>query len=102
MQQRSQQNPQQIPSVFPQLNAADAQLAALLAEEETRQRLKVRLIASAAESPERLYIEGEGSFEFERTAAGCARCRARTGGFSRKPAKATAAPSRSRRRRAAA
>ena len=46
MQQRSQQNPQQIPSVFPQLNAADAQLAALLAEEETRQRLKVRLIAS--------------------------------------------------------
>ena len=30
---------------------------------------KVRLIASAAETPERLYIEGEGSFEFERTAS---------------------------------
>ncbi len=30
---------------------------------------KVRLIASAAEAPERLYIEGEGSFEFDRTAS---------------------------------
>ena len=30
---------------------------------------KVRLIASAAEQPERLYIEGAGSFEFERTAS---------------------------------
>ena len=30
---------------------------------------KVRLIASAAEVPERLYIEGEGTFEFERTAS---------------------------------
>jgi cell division protein ZapE len=30
---------------------------------------KVRLIASAADVPERLYIEGEGSFEFERTAS---------------------------------
>jgi cell division protein ZapE len=30
---------------------------------------KVRLIASAADLPERLYIEGEGSFEFERTAS---------------------------------
>jgi cell division protein ZapE len=30
---------------------------------------KVRLIASAAEEPERLYIEGAGSFEFERTAS---------------------------------
>jgi cell division protein ZapE len=29
----------------------------------------VRLIASAAEAPERLYVEGEGSFEFERTAS---------------------------------
>ena len=30
---------------------------------------KVRLIASAADDPERLYIEGTGSFEFERTAS---------------------------------
>jgi cell division protein ZapE len=30
---------------------------------------KVRLIATAADEPERLYIEGEGSFEFERTAS---------------------------------
>ncbi len=30
---------------------------------------KVRLICSAAEAPERLYIEGAGSFEFERTAS---------------------------------
>lgn len=30
---------------------------------------KVRFICSAAEVPERLYIEGAGSFEFERTAS---------------------------------
>ncbi len=30
---------------------------------------KVRLIASAASSPEMLYLEGEGTFEFERTAS---------------------------------
>lgn len=30
---------------------------------------KVRLICSAADVPERLYIEGSGSFEFERTAS---------------------------------
>ena len=30
---------------------------------------KTRVIASAAAEPERLYIEGEGSFEFERTAS---------------------------------
>jgi cell division protein ZapE len=30
---------------------------------------KVRLIASAADQPEQLYAEGEGSFEFERTAS---------------------------------
>lgn len=30
---------------------------------------KVRLIASAADEPERLYIEGSGSFEFARTAS---------------------------------
>lgn len=30
---------------------------------------KVRLFASAADEPERLYAEGEGSFEFERTAS---------------------------------
>ena len=30
---------------------------------------RVRLIATAADEPERLYIEGAGSFEFERTAS---------------------------------
>jgi cell division protein ZapE len=30
---------------------------------------RTRLIASAADVPENLYIEGEGSFEFERTAS---------------------------------
>ncbi len=30
---------------------------------------RVQLIASAADEPERLYLEGEGSFEFERTAS---------------------------------
>ena len=30
---------------------------------------KVRLVASAAAQPEMLYVEGEGSFEFERTAS---------------------------------
>lgn len=30
---------------------------------------RVRLVASAADAPERLYIEGTGSFEFERTAS---------------------------------
>jgi cell division protein ZapE len=30
---------------------------------------RVRLICSAADEPERLYIEGEGTFEFERTAS---------------------------------
>jgi cell division protein ZapE len=30
---------------------------------------KVRLICSAADVPERLYTEGEGAFEFERTAS---------------------------------
>ncbi|MPL60819.1 cell division protein ZapE [Rhodobacter sp. 140A] len=36
---------------------------------DTLYEAKVRLICSAAEEPERLYIEGEGSFEFERTAS---------------------------------
>ncbi|MGL4279529.1 MAG: cell division protein ZapE [Albidovulum sp.] len=36
---------------------------------DTLYEAKVRLIVSAADEPERLYIEGEGSFEFERTAS---------------------------------
>lgn len=36
---------------------------------DTLYEAKVRLICSAADVPERLYIEGEGSFEFERTAS---------------------------------
>ena len=30
---------------------------------------RVRLVASAADMPESLYVEGEGSFEFARTAS---------------------------------
>lgn len=36
---------------------------------DTLYEAHVRLIASAADEPERLYMEGEGSFEFERTAS---------------------------------
>ncbi len=36
---------------------------------DTLYEAKVRLICSAADLPERLYIEGTGSFEFERTAS---------------------------------
>ncbi|WP_376875536.1 cell division protein ZapE [Albirhodobacter sp. R86504] len=36
---------------------------------DTLYEAKVRLICSAAEAPEQLYIEGTGSFEFERTAS---------------------------------
>jgi len=36
---------------------------------DTLYEAKVRLIASAADEPERLYLEGSGSFEFERTAS---------------------------------
>lgn len=36
---------------------------------DTLYEARVRLIASAADDPERLYVEGEGSFEFARTAS---------------------------------
>lgn len=36
---------------------------------DTLYEAKVRLIVSAADEPERLYIEGEGAFEFARTAS---------------------------------
>ncbi len=36
---------------------------------DTLYEARVRLVASAADVPERLYIEGAGSFEFERTAS---------------------------------
>ena len=36
---------------------------------DTLYEAKVRLVCSAADEPERLYVEGDGSFEFERTAS---------------------------------
>jgi cell division protein ZapE len=36
---------------------------------DTLYEARTRLVASAADVPENLYIEGEGSFEFERTAS---------------------------------
>jgi len=36
---------------------------------DTLYEARVRLVASAAEIPEQLYVEGEGAFEFERTAS---------------------------------
>ena len=44
---------------------------------------RVRLVASAAEAPERLYLEGEGSFEFERTASRLREMQAEDWGASR-------------------
>ena len=46
---------------------------------------RVRLIASAADDPERLYIEGEGSFEFERTASRLREMQAADWGADRAP-----------------
>ncbi|MBT6506354.1 MAG: cell division protein ZapE, partial [Marinovum sp.] len=36
---------------------------------DTLYEARVRLICSAAAAPEMLYVEGEGIFEFERTAS---------------------------------
>ena len=36
---------------------------------DTLYEARVRLICSAAAEPEMLYVEGEGTFEFERTAS---------------------------------
>lgn len=44
---------------------------------------KVRLVCSAADVPERLYIEGEGAFEFERTASRLAEMQAADWGEAR-------------------
>ncbi|MCU9848300.1 cell division protein ZapE [Defluviimonas sp. WL0024] len=44
---------------------------------------KVRLVASAADTPERLYVEGEGAFEFERTASRLREMQGRDWGLGR-------------------
>jgi len=55
---------------IPQLSAANYNEAKrFVTLIDTLYEARVKLIASAAEAPERLYIEGAGSFEFERTAS---------------------------------
>ena len=59
-----------MPIVIPRLSASNYNEAKrFVTLIDAAYEAKVRLYASAVDEPERLYNEGEGSFEFERTAS---------------------------------
>lgn len=57
---------QDIPTLSPAKRNEAARFVALI---DTLYEAKVKLVASAAAEPEKLYPEGDGSFEFQRTAS---------------------------------